>query len=266
MGKNRVDAGRGGKRPDVVKKAARKSKAPFYTALIVIAIVGIGALALVASRSGADVITVDPNMAAGSPEGYLLGSPDAPVQVIEFADFECPACAQFFAVTEPDVRKRLIDQGTISFRFYDFPLEGHRNTWHASMAAACASDQGKFWEMHDAIFETQDVWNGQATDRPKSVFETAAQRIGLDVAQWEECYDSRKHLGRIEANRREAERRRVPSTPTFIIGDKMIPGALGYDRFKAYVDSALAARGAVVGRDSAAKGAAADSAAKAARP
>jgi len=250
MAKKRVDAGRG-RRAEVVKKAKRsQSKTPFYAGIGIIALVGIGALAYVSSRPKAAATTVDPTVAVGEPQGYLLGKPDAPVQVIEFADFECPACGQFATLTEPDIRKRLIEPGLISYRFYDFPLPVHRNTWQASNAAACADEQGKFWEMHEQLFTNQDRWDGQATSRPKSQFQQYARAIGLNVDQWEACYDARKYEPRIKANEAFATKRGVNQTPTFVIGTKMIGGAISYDRFKAYVDSALV----VAQRDSGAKG------------
>ena len=224
----------------VKKSKHKKSNTPFYAALVVIAVVGIGALAYVASRPKNIATTVDPaTVVSGEPQGYLLGKPDAPVQVIEFADFECPACGQFATLAEPDIRKRLIEPGTISYRFYDYPLAMHKNTWHASNAAACADEQGKFWEMHDQLFNQQDRWNGQATSRPKSQFQEYAKAIGIDVNKWEQCYDARKYEPRIKANEQMAIKRGASQTPTFVIGNKMIGGAISYDRFKAMVDSAL---------------------------
>jgi protein-disulfide isomerase len=225
----------------MVKKSKTTSKTPFYAALGIIGLVGVGALAYVATRSGNAATTVDPaTIVAGEPQGYLLGKADAPVQVIEFADFECPACGQFATLAEPDIRKRLVDPGTVSYRFYDFPLPIHKNTWMASNAAACADEQGKFWEMHDQLFYAQDQWNGQATSRPKSKFQDYAKGIGLDVDKWEACYDAKKYQPRIKANEQMAVKRGATQTPTFVIGNKMVPGAISYDRFKAYVDSALA--------------------------
>jgi protein-disulfide isomerase len=240
MAKDRVDAGRG-RRADVVKKSKKaQSKTPFYALLAVVAVVGVAALAYVATRPKAVAKTVDPaTVVAGEPQGYLLGKPDAPVQVIEFADFECPACGQFATLSEPDIRKRLIEPGTISYRFYDYPLSMHRNTWPASNAAACADEQGKFWEMHDVLFNAQDQWNGQATSRPKSKFKDYAKTIGLDVGKWEACYDAQKYQPRIKANEQMATKRGASQTPTFVIGNKMVGGAISYDNFKALVDSAL---------------------------
>jgi protein-disulfide isomerase len=207
-------------------------------AIALSAVVFIGWQMSQAKSSG--IITIDPNITLPEASGYLMGRPDAPVKILEFADFECPACGSFATLTEPDVRKRLVGTGLVSFRFLDFPLPIHRNTWDASFAAACANEQGKFWEMHDQIFATQDQWNGEVTNRPKAVFARLAKSLALNEAQWEECYDSQKYKLNIAANQREGERRLVQSTPTFIIGDKLIPGALGFDQLKAYVDSAAA--------------------------
>ena len=244
MADKRVETGKG-RRAGVVKNArARSSKRGFYVALAVVAVAGGAAIYTMAERSReASVSTVDPSLPPAQAMGQLRGDANAPVQIIEFADFECPGCAQFASVTEPDVRKRLVDAGLASFRFYDFPLDQHRNSVSASMAAACAADQGKFWEMHDKVFEGQNDWNTFASRNPKGIFEGYAREIGLNTDAWEECYDSNRHRGAIEANKQEGIRRQVRSTPTFFIGNRKIEGPRPYDELKAYVDSARAAAG-----------------------
>ena len=226
----------------MAKQTVKPSKSGnFVGILVVIAVVGIAVIAYLANGKGSKAVTVDPNVPAGAAQGYRFGREDAPVQILEFGDFECPSCGQFATVTEPDIRVRLVASGQVAFTFYDFPLDMHRNTWAASNAAACADDQGKFWEMHDRLFEGQNDWNTQATKDPVSVMKGYAKEIGLDLSTWQSCVDEAKHLGRIKGNREEALRRNIQSTPTFIIGDKMVPGAITYDTFKAYVDSAAAA-------------------------
>jgi protein-disulfide isomerase len=93
--------------------------------------------------------------------------------------------------------------------------------------------------MHDQLFDAQDQWNGQATSRPKSVFQGYAKALGLNVSQWEACYDAKKYEPRIRANEQMATKRGASQTPTFVIGNKMVGGAISYDHFKALVDSAL---------------------------
>jgi protein-disulfide isomerase len=136
------------------------------------------------------------------------------------------------------VRTRIIEPGLANLTYYDFPITQHRNTLPASNAAACADEQGKFWPMHDRIFQGQDEWNGEATDAPKPFFKRYAGEVGLDVAKWESCYDARKYQKRISANLAEGLRRGVYSTPTFFIGNKMYPGMPSYDHMKEIVDSA----------------------------
>ncbi|MFN8573410.1 MAG: DsbA family protein [Gemmatimonadaceae bacterium] len=228
-------------KPGVVRASSKGNAGRFYALLVLVAAVGATFIVYQMTRPKNAVTTVDPNTPLPKAEGYLIGKADAPVQVIEFADFECPACANFATITEPDVRKRLVETGQVSVRFIDFPLPGHQNTWEASNAAACANEQGKFWEMHDQIFANQDRWGGVATKRPKGELKAIAQSVGLDVSKWESCYDDRRYNLNIVANQKEGERRMVGQTPTFIIGTKLLPGSLSFDTFKAYVDSAAAA-------------------------
>ena len=218
----------------------------FLWLLGAIALIGVAALGYVATKpKSSSVQTLEPTDTtnAGPSQGYLIGKANAPVQIIEFADFECPSCGGWATVTEPDVRTRIIDAGLANLTFYDFPLTQHRNTVPASNAAACADEQGKFWPMHDRLFQAQDEWNGEATDSPKAFFKRYAGEVGLDVAKWEACYDARKYQKRIAANLADGLRRGVGSTPTFIIGNRMYPGMRSYDELKKLVDSVARAGG-----------------------
>lgn len=233
-------AGNNPRKKNVVRNASTRPTG-FYWLLAAIVVAGASILAYTMSRKPAagvgTEVKFDPAK-AGPAQGYTLGKADAPVEIVEFADFECPSCGQFAAVTEPDVRKRIIDTGLAKLTFYDFPLPQHKNSMSAHNAAACAADQGKFWEMHDKIFMAQDQWNTEATDNPKPFFQKYASDIGLEPKAFETCYDSRTHQQRIFANQAEGERRQVGSTPTFMVGNKSYPGALPYDVLKAIVDSA----------------------------
>jgi protein-disulfide isomerase len=219
-------------------RASNRPKA-FLWLLGLIALIGVAAIGYVATKPKASAAARDvaDTTNAGPAQGYLLGKVDAPVKILEFADFECPSCAGFATVTEPDVRSRIVQPGLASLTYYDFPLTQHRNTLAASNAAACADEQGKFWPMHDRLFEGQDEWNGEATDVPKPFFQRYAGEVGLDVAKWETCYDARKYQSRINANLAEGLRRGVNSTPTFVIGNKLYSGMRSYDELKRIVDS-----------------------------
>ena len=232
-----VDGGRG-RRPGVVSKQRGNSAQRFYVVLALVAVAGalliVNAARAPRARPAVTMAPITPVQA----EGYLMGNANAPVQIMEFADFECPACGNFSVITEPDVRARIVNTGLASYRFFDFPLPMHKNTIAASNAAACAADQGKFWEMHDALFRNQPEWNGEATDNPKKIFLGYVKTLGINSDSWEKCFDAQTHQPRILANQAEGVRRNVQSTPTFVIGTRMIPGDMSYDVFKAYVDSA----------------------------
>jgi protein-disulfide isomerase len=229
-------------RKNAVREARSASSRPkaFYWVLGAIALIGVAAIGYVATKPKAvpvDVQNIADTSNAGPAQGYLLGKVDAPVKIEEFADFECPGCAGFATITEPDVRSRIIDTGLANLTYYDFPLTMHHNTLAASNAAACADEQGKFWPMHDRLFAAQDEWNSQATDRPKAFFKRYAGEVGVDVAKWETCFDARKYQKRINANLAEGLRKGVGSTPSFIIGNKLYRGMNGYDEMKKIVDS-----------------------------
>jgi protein-disulfide isomerase len=243
MANKRVETGRG-RKPGVVRtsKKASTSNRAFYLIVAAIAIGGIAALTYASTRSSAQVNAspVDTTLPSVKSEGYVMGSPTAPVEVTEFGDFECPACGRFAVITEPDVRKNFIDAGKIRWRFIDYPLSMHRNTWQASRAAACADEQGKFWPFHDLLYQNQDRWNTEATSNPDKVMKGYGRQLGLNTQQFDQCVDSKKYQAKIQAHLALAEKRKVGSTPTFVIGDQQVASALPYDQFKGFVDSALA--------------------------
>jgi protein-disulfide isomerase len=249
--KNEQPRDRNVSRKNAVREARNASSRPkpFLWLLGAIVLIGVAALSYVATKPkqpARDVAETIDTTNAGAAQGHLLGKVDAPVKIVEFADFECPACGDFAVVTEPDVRTRIIDPGLANLTYYDFPLSMHRNSVPASNAAACADEQGKFWPMHDRLFQAQSEWNGEATDAPKPFFKRYAQESGVDVAKWEKCYDARTYQKRIRANLAEGLRRGVNSTPSFVIGTKLYPGRLPYDVLKAIVDSVGKSAGAPV--------------------
>jgi protein-disulfide isomerase len=232
----------------------------FAVVLFVIAIVGAATIVYMtknppSSAGGADAQAAYEALQrdyakAGPSKPYILGDTTAPVVIEEFADFECPVCGSFATVTEPDVRKRIIETGLAYYKFYDFPLPMHHNTQTASNASACADEQGKFWEMHDRIFAGQDAWGlnpdgaTQVTNNPKPIFVGYAKAIGINTTQFEQCLDSVKYQSRVDANAAEGFRRNVNQTPTFFINGKVFAGSMPYDLIKQTVDAAAAAASA----------------------
>ncbi len=243
MGKDRVERGRG-KRSGVVKKTKRQTRATraFYIAIIVVAVGGLAALTYISTRpNDTSASQYDPSIPPVKSNGYVSGSANAPIEIIEYADFECPTCGQFAAVIEPDIRTNFVNSGKVRWRFIDYPLPMHRNTWNASRAAACADQQGKFWEMHDMIFQNQDRWNGEATHRPDGMFKDYAKQLGLNTSQFNQCVDDKQTQAKIQAHMKLAEDAHVQATPTFVIGGKSYPGMQTYDEMKKLIDDAIAA-------------------------
>lgn len=243
MGKQRLEPGRG-KRSGVVKKTKKQAQTTrlFYIVIFLVIAGGLGALTYVATRSPAATLSqYDPSLPAVVSNGYTLGNPNAPLEIVEYADFECPACGQFATVTEPDVRAQYVNSGKVRWRFIDFPLPVHRNTWNASRAAACADEQGQFWQMHDALFQTQDQWNSEATSSPDKFLKKLARQIGLDGDRFDQCLDSKKTQAKVQAHWKLAMDAHIDGTPTFIANGVREPRPLTYDQFKDFVDRALAA-------------------------
>lgn len=225
------------------KKSVQSKKSPvaFYALIAVVAVAGAGVLYTVTRPAAPIMIASDPTAPALQGSGYLYGDPNAAITISEFADFECPGCAQFSVLTTPDVKARIVDAGLANFRFYDFPLNIHPNTMAAHLAAACANDQEQFWAMHDRIFQGQYDWNSQATGNPRKILATYAEGLGLDMAAWNSCFDEQKHVSKIEANRNVGIKLGVGSTPTIQVGDRLYPGGLSGDQLKLIVDSMYAA-------------------------
>ena len=243
MAKDRVDPKRG-RKPGVVKTSKTSTtNRVFYILIAAVAVAGIAALTYVSTHSNTAVAAspIDSTLPPVQSEGYVMGSPGAPLEVIEFGDFECPVCSRWATLIEPDVRSRLVQAGKIRFRFIDFPIAAHRNTWNASRAAACADEQGKFWEFHDALYATQDQWDGLATSNPDKYFkQELAPRVGLKQDQFNQCVDSKKYQAKIQAHYQLGVTRSVGATPTFIIGNQSIAQMMTWDQFQTTVMLAIA--------------------------
>lgn len=224
--------------------AAQGGLKPFYTALGVVAVVGLGAIGWMALRPRNSIsIPVDVTVLAADTagfRGYLLGSADAPLEIVEYADYQCPGCQQFETLQFPTVRRQLIETGRLRWRYRDFPLDQiHQHARVAAHAAACASDQNKYWEMHRAIYEGQPEW--MTVSDAASYFHRYAGEVGLDVATYDACMTAAKYAGRIQASHDEALKLNVGVTPTFLIQGRLYPGGLTSDELKRLVDSLVPA-------------------------
>ncbi len=209
----------------------------FYALLAAVAVIGGGAL-WYGSRSRPappPAQSAPPPPAADGFRGYTLGSDAARIEVTEYSDFECPFCASFAAVQMPVIREQLIATGRVRWRYRDFPLPVHQYSRYAALAAQCAGEQGKFWEMHDQLFQHHE-W-AQTGKNPRSLFRGFAASVGLDLEKYDACLDGQRYAGRIQASLEEGQRAGVQGTPTFFVNGKRFDGRAASDGFKTVVDS-----------------------------
>ena len=159
----------------------------------------------------------------------LLGNKDAAVRIVEFSDLECPACKR----AHPVVKTILAEYSDkVSFQFYHFPLTTiHLYAFKAAEAAECANDQGKFFELIDAVYAREE--------KPtKSVLTDVAEQLGLDTKSFNSCIDSGAKKNFVIADLQEASIRNLYATPTIFINDKKLE-SWEYDEFKSAVEEAL---------------------------
>ena len=210
----------------------------FYAVFGAVAVIGLGALAYLTTRpqtvSIPANVTVQPSDTSGF-RGYLKGSPDAPVEITEFADYQCPFCQTFATLQMPTIEERLINTGRLRWRYRDFPLQQHSFSRLAAHSAACADEQGKYWEQHNRIYEGQAEW--AATRDAGPVFRRYAQAGGLDLGRYDACMKAGKYAGRIQASLDEGIQLGVNSTPTLLVGNKLYRGRFDSDAITKLVDS-----------------------------
>jgi len=183
--------------------------------------------------SGTTVMIVD----AVNPTDQVFGAPDSKVILIEYGDFQCPACAQY----EPIVQKVRTDYADkIAFVYRHFPLSQHKNAKITAYASEAAGKQGKFWEMHDIIYDGQNAWANLSNDKVKDVMIKYAETIGLDLKLFAEQIDSSEIKDKVQADNNGGLKAGVNSTPTFILnGKKLQPRS--YDEFKQFIEQELSA-------------------------
>ena len=162
-------------------------------------------------------------------DGAKIGSPDAPVKIVAYEDFQCPFCLRYTAEQEPEVVAELVKGGKIQLEYRHLPILGNESL-SAAMASQCAADQDKFWQYHHLLFLTQaragnadpggeDNNSGRFSDDKLKGF---ASEIGLDRAQFDNCYDTREHLDLVTAHQREANSFGITGTPGFTVNGQAL--------------------------------------------
>jgi protein-disulfide isomerase len=218
--------------------ATRPGVKRFYVMLAVLALIGLGVLAYLAFKPATVSIpanvTVQPSDTSGF-RGYVKGSPNAPVEITEFADYQCPFCQTFATLQMPTIEERLIESGRVRWRYRDFPLQQHAFARLAAHSAACADEQGKYWAQHQRIYEGQSEWAAARNAAP--IFRGYAKAAGLNLDQYDACMNAGKYAGRIQASLNEGVQLGVSSTPTLLVGDRLYRGRFDSDAIIKLVDS-----------------------------
>ena len=216
--------------------------------IIIGAIAAIIAIGIIASYSSTPSETVNLDMgrthgdvstAMGSP---ILGDPAAPITIVEFGDYQCSSCYNWFHKEKPAIYENYIATGKANLVFVDLAVLG-RDSPIAAQASYCAEDQGMYWEYHDLLYNSQEpkIDNGWANSERLKAF---AFSLGLDMDLFGSCLDSGKYTKRVQYNVSEAKKHGARATPTFIIvgpdnQQEQFQGGQPYSTFKKIMDNMI---------------------------
>jgi len=215
----------------------------FYAIFAVLVVAGLGLLAYLLLKPSTISIPANVTVQASDTSGfhgYVKGSSDAPVEITEFADYQCPFCQTFATLQMPTIEDRLIKAGRLRWRYRDFPLQQHPYSRLAAHSAACADEQGKYWEQHDRIYDSQAEWSAARDATP--LLRNYARAVGLDLGRYDTCMKAGKYAGRIQASLNEGVQLGVSSTPTLLVGNRLYRGRLDSDAIIRMVDSLAPSR------------------------
>ncbi len=224
-----------------------------YITLAVVAVIGIGAVGYQVG-SGARGAASEPIVVEGLDDlerlvelaqGVTKGDPNAPVTIIEFGDFQCPACQQFATQVKPQMELAFVESGKAKFVYYDWPIiEAHPNAFLAARASRCAAEQDKYWEYHDNLFRNQARWSvlGDAV----GTFIDYAGSLAMDEDAFASCLRSDRYAELVSANMELGMQLGVRGTPTIIVEHGGVPrNILNWDfqSLAAHIDGLLAPNG-----------------------
>jgi protein-disulfide isomerase len=221
--------------PRKAKPAGKKISLSPAVLIVVIAaaVLVVAGIIILTSQANNKPLTATNRVGAGA----VWGPASAPVKITAYSDFGCSHCRDWAENQEKQLRADYEASGKVHYEYKSQNIGG-TPTRDAANAAECAADQGKFWDYHDALFNRQGT---AANPFTKPLLKRYAAELGLDAAQFDPCVDQDLHYDKVRADEREASGKGVDSTPTFIVNDKKIMGAVPYAEFKAEVDAAIAA-------------------------
>lgn len=165
-----------------------------------------------------------------------VGAPDAPVVVVEYADFQCPYCKQFADGPERQLQQTYVDSGQVRFVFRQMAFIGDESLW-AAEASECANEQGRFWDYHDKLFAEQGAENSGVFN-PDNLKRFAAE-LDLDTQQFNQCLDSGKYRSKVQQEVAEGQRLGVRSTPTLFVNGQLVKNGSDYQVLQAAIEAAL---------------------------
>jgi protein-disulfide isomerase len=174
-------------------------------------------------------------VAEATDKDWVKGNPDAEVVIVEYADLQCPACKLYSSVMS-DLAVKYASEAAFVYRH--FPLKQiHLQAVTAAHAAEAAGLQGKFWEMHDKLFETQELWSNNRG--AKNMFADYAGELGLDVERFKRDMNSKEVRAKVEAHYLNGLENRLNSTPSFFINGERIENPQGLEAFSQLIDQKL---------------------------
>ena len=179
-------------------------------------------------------------------QSRAVGDSASPLTIVEISDFQCPYCAQYYRQTYPAIDSLYVDTGKARYVFVTYPNPGHGRAWPAAEAAYCAGAVGRFWPMHDLLFENQQEWAQSA--EPQELFVAYADSLGIDTASFRSCLAEDLPAQVQVRDLEQVSGARIRSTPLFIVnGQTPIVGAQPLSRFRTVLDSVLRAEGEAPG-------------------
>ena len=199
-----------------------------------------GDAAAVAPGSAATEAPKDPRVSAAD-AGRIKGDSTASVWLVEASDFQCPACKYWHDNVSAEIVRDYVETGKVRFAYINFPLSQHRNARPAAEAAMCAAAQGKFWDMHDRIFQSQEEWSVLVD--PMARMRELAAGVGVDLALWDSCVAEDVMLPMIDGDLARGNASGVGETPTFFIGSQVVGGAIPARQLRPLLDEAIARAG-----------------------
>ncbi|MEZ4767043.1 MAG: DsbA family protein [Caldilineales bacterium] len=225
-------------------RARKKDRTTMYL-LVGAAAIAIAVIALIVlqNRSQAQVSqppTAGTVITEGETDRNVKGSPDAPVTVTVFSDFECPACKSFATGAEVSIDSDYVNNGQVKLVYKHFPLPQHNpSATQGALAAECAADQGQFWQMHDYLF--QEAGKAGTSTFTLSRLRSMSDALGMDTAEFSKCVSESKYAQLVRDNIREGQQLGVNATPTIYVNGQKVDNS--YPLIKAKIDEALAQQG-----------------------